>query len=120
MRNVAVERNIEPMTGMRFKKRGMNWGGEPVLASSGQGRGPDSRWLDSLAAEKPPSLETSCQSPSNLGQKDDRARIDRRSTQTQPQEPISEHNPSHLSHLTLRKNPHRIEFDESQSDIIVS
>lgn len=82
MGNAAVERNIEPMTGTRFKKRGMNWGGEPVLASSGQGRSPDSRWLDPLAAEKPPSLETNCQSPSNLGQKDDRARIDRRSTQT--------------------------------------
>jgi len=81
MGNAAVETNIEPMTGTRFKKRGMNWGG-PVLASSGQGRSPDSRWLDSLAAEKPPSLETSCQSPSNLGQKDDRARIDHRSTQT--------------------------------------
>ena len=93
MGNAAVETNIEPMTGTRFKKRGMNWGGEPVLASSGQGRSPDSRWLDSLAAEKPPSLETSCKSPSNLGQKDDRARIDHRSTQTQPQEPIGEHNP---------------------------
>jgi len=66
----AVERKIEPMMQRRFKKRGMRWR-----------RTRDSCRLHSLVAEELPSLGRSCQSAFNLGQRKDRARIDRRWTQ---------------------------------------